>query len=379
MAGIGEETPELADKNILVEGLANKNCFPVTYNSFDSWDPKLGFGNRCVILDNGNFYQWEIAKLEEVEGSHRGRWHSGFLNLQDLEEFPDKLFGIQEKLNKNEIDIRSARRFAKFLYRELERKRQPIRAQIMDFHRSKIHSIKSTDQISKGTIAVSRTKMDESTYGTPHSSRQLNVSMETAFAYYSDIEAYPERYADYCKKIEVIEKSQNKLITKEFWNIMIDENIDHVVLDVHYTLIPPKEIRYEITGGYPKAIGIKNALVLKETKEKRIFVHQNNVLLDIICFPPHRIRYGDYHFQNYHDKINYFTIKDCIRLEGKPMEGFKEGQLCPKCKSGHLEKSAKKEDYQTKNFRRRVQFWICDICGKEFKHTMVETSDEMSF
>ena len=111
----------------------------------------------------------------------------------------------------------------------------------------------------------------------------------------------------------------------------------------------------------------------------RVFVDGNNVLLDVICFPPHSIKYGDYHFTAYHDMINYFTVKDCIHLENKPMEQFKQGKLCSKCNKGHLENSAKSEDYTKGSFRRRTKVWVCDFCGQEFKQFWVDTRDEIHF
>ncbi|HKG87978.1 MAG TPA: hypothetical protein VKA95_06600 [Nitrososphaeraceae archaeon] len=41
---------------------------------------------------------------------------------------------------------------------------------------------------------------------TPHYGRLLIVPISKAFQYYSDIEAYVDRYPDYCKQIDVIEK-----------------------------------------------------------------------------------------------------------------------------------------------------------------------------
>ena len=74
----------------------------------------------------------------------------------------------------------------------------------------------------------------------PHYERLLIVPISTAFQYYRDIEAYTERYPDYCKRVDIIEKSESgsMIKTKEFWNTSIGNDINHVVLYVNYNLIP---------------------------------------------------------------------------------------------------------------------------------------------
>jgi hypothetical protein len=377
---VGEELEPLKNNDIQVKGLANDDCFPMTFNSYDEWDPKLQFGNHCIVRDNENFYQWKIADPVEVKGSPRGKWQSDFLDLSEIDSVPNRLFELGDKIRKEEIDIVTARIQARSLYKELERIRKPIRSAIMEFHKKKLSSVSHSPKLIPGQNDLHRTKKSvEEPYGTSHSTRLTIVSKQRAYEYFSDIESYPQRYPDYCKKIEILEKSENCITTKEFWNIMIQEDIDHVVLTVKYTFLPPEEIQYEIIDGYDKAIGVRNHILIRESKDERLFVDYNNVFLDVICFPPHRIQYGHHYFRDYHDKIHYFTIKDCIHLEKKPMEPFKEGELCSKCKKGHLEKSTKKEDFSENNFRRRTDIWICDTCGQEFKHYMVDTSDEISF
>jgi hypothetical protein len=153
---------------------------------------------------------------------------------------------------------------------------------------------------------------------TSHYGSLLIVPISRAFQYYSDLEAYTERYPDYCKQVDVIEKSDNgnMMKTKEFWNIFVDRDIDHVVLYVNYNLFPLKEIRYEIVdSSYKKLVGIKNHILLEERENDQSAIKANNVLLDIVCFPPHS-RESD----RYEELIDYFTMKDCIHLENKPTE-----------------------------------------------------------
>lgn len=75
----------------------------------------------------------------------------------------------------------------------------------------------------------------------PHYARLLIVPISKAFSYFSDIESYPIIYPNFCKRIDIIERSENTIVTKEFWNISINNKIDHVVLYVHYTLSFPRK------------------------------------------------------------------------------------------------------------------------------------------
>ena len=101
----------------------------------------------------------------------------------------------------------------------------------------------------------------------------------------------------------------------------------------------------------------------------------NNPLLDIICYPPHSIRPGMSGFTRYMDIIEYIIKSDCIHLEGKSIEQFKEGDICSKCTKGHLLSSQKIEDFISTrgDFRRKIFVWKCSNCGFEFKHYDIDT------
>jgi hypothetical protein len=207
----------------------------------------------------------------------------------------------------------------------------------------------------------------------PHYERLLIVPISKAFLYYRDIEAYPERYPDYCKQVDIIEKSDigNMIKTKEFWNTSIDNDVDHVVLYVNYNLIPLTEIRYEIVdSSYKKLIGIKNHILLEERENNQTGIEANNVLLDVECFPPHT-RESD----KYEEMIEYFTIKDSIHLENKPMEPFKEGQLCTKCFRGRLQTPRTKESSQRNGYKRKITFWECDRCNFQYEGTYIQAGN----
>ena len=204
----------------------------------------------------------------------------------------------------------------------------------------------------------------------PHYERLFIVPISKAFQYYRDIEASTERYPDYCRRVDIIENSENgnMIKTKEFWNTCIDNDIDHVVLYINYNLIPLTKIHYEIVdSSYKKLIGIKNHILLEERENNQTGIKVNNVLLDVECFLPHT-RESD----KYEEMIEYFTIKDSIHLENKPMKPFKEGQLCTQCFRGHLQTSGMKESSQRNGYKRKITFWECNRCNFHYEGTYVQ-------
>lgn len=198
--------------------------------------------------------------------------------------------------------------------------------------------------------------------GIPHYSIVLNVPISEAFKYIKDVESYPQRYPRFCSNVEVLQRSDDGLLTREFWNISISDKIDHVILKVQYSFLFPSQITYEIINGYEKAIGIKNNVLLTEKGATQTIMKRNNVLLDVISFPPHSIR-----SDRYQDVIDYFISKDFIYLEKKTVEYFKENQVCKKCNEGRLEGPRTKEIHGEGNFRTKTVFWKCDCCGFEFQ------------
>jgi hypothetical protein len=193
------------------------------------------------------------------------------------------------------------------------------------------------------------------------------VPIDEAFRYFSDVDANATRYSTYCKNVATISSTDHSLTTKEFWNISISADIDHVILEVRYRFVPPTRIYYEIIGGYVKGIGIQNLLVLTRTENNSTIVKINNPLLDIICYPPHSIKPGMHFFTGYMDMIGYFLTRDLIHLEKKSFEHFKAGQTCIKCKKGTLSGPRTVEEYIKDDFRRKIVLWKCSYCGFDFK------------
>jgi hypothetical protein len=92
-----------------------------------------------------------------------------------------------------------------------------------------------------------------------HFTRAFNIPLSKVYDYYSNIQEYTQRYPRHYSKIDVISSSDdNSINTRQFLNISLDRNQDHVNVEVKYTFVPQKEIQYEIKG-YGKTV-IKNSM-----------------------------------------------------------------------------------------------------------------------
>jgi hypothetical protein len=192
--------------------------------------------------------------------------------------------------------------------------------------------------------------------------------------------------------MEITETKGNTITAKIFLNINLSIEIDHVVVTARYTLIPENEIKYEVINGLGEGI-IRNSVVVRgrdTVGAKEVYssaVDMNHIPLDLMCYPPPFIfslqnkNHNQYIFSpegerigEYQRMINYFVQQDSVALEKKDVEGFKIGQLCNKCKRGHLQMTGEREDTGIK----KTDFFRCDYCGSEFKNIRAETSDGIS-
>jgi hypothetical protein len=204
-----------------------------------------------------------------------------------------------------------------------------------------------------------------------HFSRGLIVPLSTAFEYYSNIEAYVERYPRYYGKIEVICRTADSITTRQFLNISLDENNDHVNVVAKYTFFPEKEIKYEIMEGYGR--GIENSIVFLDQdqvgKPYKCSVKINHIPLDLMYYPPPRFETSRRR-DEYDRMLDYFLEQDLVPLEGKNWGGWKIGQICTICQKGTLQMTGEREETGIK----QTDFFRCDYCGHEFKNYKIETS-----
>lgn len=129
---------EPINKDIIVEGKAGSDYFPVVFNSHEVWDPKLTFNNYCIVLDEDNFYQWKVAEFHAIEGATRGWFKSDIVNLSLLKEINERIQVLRDKrIQDKNVDIEYLREQAEYAYLDLERCRVSIREKLLSYHESK--------------------------------------------------------------------------------------------------------------------------------------------------------------------------------------------------------------------------------------------------
>jgi hypothetical protein len=201
----------------------------------------------------------------------------------------------------------------------------------------------------------------------------LKVTQSEAYQYFSDIEKYTERYPWYYKTVDVIERADNGLTAKMFLNVHLSVDVDHALVTAKYTFVPETEVRYEVISGPGQGV-IRNSIVIRRqdtVSEAKSTVENNHIPLDLLCYPPPYIHGNEnYIFSpgdrlgEYQRMLSYFEEQDLIPLEKKNWGGFRKGDICSKCKKGHLQLTGKKEDTGFK----KIDYFQCDYCGSEFRN-----------
>jgi len=139
----GKEAEPL-NPDIIVEGLAEEDMILMEFNNPMIWDPKLAFNDRCLVLDQHEIYQWEIAAFEPIPGKIRG-WHKSKVPelpdnlLQSLKTVNDKIDDLRNRrTHEKNVNIKELRTLAEKYYAELETARKPIRENLLKYHTRKV-------------------------------------------------------------------------------------------------------------------------------------------------------------------------------------------------------------------------------------------------
>ena len=206
----------------------------------------------------------------------------------------------------------------------------------------------------------------------PHSGGEYNVSKEKAFEYFQNFEEYPWRYPKYCKWVEVVDRSENTVTTREFWNM--DTEIDHVLITVCYELIPFIEIRYEIMeANLANLVGIKNSMKFSdlESDPNKSLVELALPILDINGHPWSGKRNAAY------DNVwLYLRLQNTQHLGGLKISKFGIGQVCSECKKGKLG-ARLGGGYEVGNHKLIDEQFECDECHKVFKNYLSVSRDNV--
>lgn len=202
----------------------------------------------------------------------------------------------------------------------------------------------------------------------PHSGGDYRVSKESAFEYFQNFEEYPRRYQKYCKWVEVIDRSENMVTTREFWNIALDEDVDHVLITVRYELTPFTEIRYEIMSGY--MTGIKNSMKFSdlENDPNKSVIDFALPILDSTGHP-----WGGKRNPVYDNLWLYLRIQNAQHLEGKKIK-FAIGLTCSVCKKGKLG-TRLGGSTEIGNHKLIDEQFECDMCHQIFKNYLSVSRD----
>jgi len=188
-----------------------------------------------------------------------------------------------------------------------------------------------------------------------HYSTSRQVRIEDAFRYFSAFEKYPEYYPKHCVKLDILEKNENTIITKEMWNLPLGPELLHKTVKVKYTLFPYKEIQYEILDETNS--GKKNSSTF-EDRNGSIAMNLSMVPLDIVEFSYDRTS------ENFQNLQQYFARRDTRCLEGKST-GYEPGDQCPHCKNGGLFPTGKKDVTSDNQYEYAESTEMqCDKCAR---------------
>jgi hypothetical protein len=209
----------------------------------------------------------------------------------------------------------------------------------------------------------------------PHRSGPFKGNKKSVFEYYQNFEEYPQRYPKYCEWVELADRKENVVTTKEFWNISLDNEIYHALITVRYELIPFTEIRYEIIeGNLARLIGIKNRMKFSDLQDKPDFIVVEIAMpiLDITGHP------NVSKSSVYQDLGMYLTIQDSICIHNNQDSKFAVGQTCSICNRGKLG-ALPGEITEKRNHKLTAEIFECGSCRQVFKNYLSVSKDTVEW
>ena len=198
------------------------------------------------------------------------------------------------------------------------------------------------------------------------------------FEYYDDIASYNSRYPTYYGNIDVMYESNGILNTKEFLNLNLDKDRDHVSIEGEYRIDKPNKISFELKGdNIVESISggltfIPTEFIYNKERREGTLVSGTISALEMISLPP-----GSKDGSEYEKMLVYFGERDDELIEGKPVNGYREGQQCTKCGKGKLQISAKKErtridrEFPLADQENMIDVLGCDHCGNSFENVLI--------
>ncbi len=135
-------------KAIIPHGLIGPHHFVWQANSLEVSDPLLGFDAHIQVFDEGNFYQWEVAQFEIVEGRHYGKWVSEYLDLTDFDRTYDEFQRIMRLKGNQEISDEEYTSEASGFINHLRKIRKEAYSELLHVH----EQLKQSDRTSHGKV-----------------------------------------------------------------------------------------------------------------------------------------------------------------------------------------------------------------------------------
>lgn len=206
----------------------------------------------------------------------------------------------------------------------------------------------------------------------PHRSGPFKGNKESVFEYYQNFEEYPQRYPKYCEWVKVVDRKENTVTTKEFWNISLDNDVDHVSIKVRYELNPFTEIRYEIMeANLARLVGIKNSMKFSDLQNNPDFNLVVEIAMPILDITGHP---NVSKSTVYQDLGMYLTSQDSICIRNNQGSRFAVGQTCSICKKGILGGRGG-GGIEVGNHKLTDEQFECDSCGQVFKNYLSVSKD----
>jgi hypothetical protein len=135
----------------MAEGAISDYHFSFLSNPIDVWDPKLSFSSHFQVLDEGQLWQWRIAKFVSIEGRKYGKWISSEVDLEPLDQIHERLASLRNPVIKpDELGHADFKLKVENFYQWLDQIRQPILRALEDVHHAKRSGQASLSKVTKG-------------------------------------------------------------------------------------------------------------------------------------------------------------------------------------------------------------------------------------
>lgn len=133
---------------ILPNGVVSRHHFPWLANPINSCDPIESFNSYVQILDDGELYQWEVARLEGVKGRNYARWVSDYVDLSEFDENYEEFQELMRSKSSTSLHLDTYEERAQTYLAKLRGMRAKAYVTLLTVH----EDLKVKDIISRGKV-----------------------------------------------------------------------------------------------------------------------------------------------------------------------------------------------------------------------------------